>query len=363
MKWPKYTLILILGLFVQSALANKNPEVYEERETISRSFPASQESYLEVENKYGDIEIITWDKDSIQIDVELIFESEDNSDFERMRELFEINFEHNANFTLAQTAWQDEASFFRKGVIAINNTLGGKRKLQINYKIHAPNYLEIELENKFGNIFMGDFDGELEVKLSYGDFRARKLTNSKNIEVSYGKVKIKNVSQGRLDFSSVKSADIEKLEDVILKSSSSEIEVEEAYKVNLNSKHDEIVFEKIEELSGDMTLTDLEIDVITKRIGLNSKYGSVRIKEIDASSEKINLEGNRTDFRIGFSTFFNGDIQVAVSDEEDFMFAEKFQLESRGVDDKGFWKGIGFLGEKGQTQVSIISENGVVEFD
>ena len=39
--------------------------------SVSKRFPASRETTLEVVNKYGKIQLVTWDKDSVAVDVDI----------------------------------------------------------------------------------------------------------------------------------------------------------------------------------------------------------------------------------------------------------------------------------------------------
>ena len=362
MKWYK---ILALTLMMSSSLsgwAKEKDNNYEESEKLSKSYAVTDDTYVEIENKYGDIEVVTWDKDSIRIDVEMNYQADDWNDIQKLKDLFEIEFVKGSDFVVAKTKWSDDVGILRKGKLEITQGFGNQ-KLEINYKIQLPKNLELEIVNKFGDVFMGNYSGSLKVEMSYGDFRARSLTNLKELKAGYGKVKIKEVRKGRLTFNSVKPAIIDDVEDVIIQSSGSDIEIESANEVNINSRHDEILFEEISALTGDMTLTDLEVDRLVKNMGTNSKFGSIRIKEIDAGSELINLNGNKTDFRLGFSSFYNGAVEVTVSKELDFMYASNFKIENRGVNSEGNWEGRGKVGENGTSRVMIVAENGFVELE
>ena len=40
-----------------------------EKRSVSRTYPATRETTLEVQNKYGKIQVLTWERDSVLIEV------------------------------------------------------------------------------------------------------------------------------------------------------------------------------------------------------------------------------------------------------------------------------------------------------
>jgi hypothetical protein len=357
-KWPKVLLAtLALGFAIVA-----NAEEYEESRSVKRSFPIDNNSYVEIENKYGRVEIATWDKDSVLFEVEINVKSDDSRDLDEMIAMIQVDFTTSTGFILAKTSWADEVSFFRQQIYKIGREFGSDERIEINYLVHIPSYVPMDIKNSFGDVFIGDYQGDLEIEISHGDLRGRNIRKLKNLTASYGKVKISEIGTGRLDLSYVKSAEFDTADDLYIKSTSSEIEIERVNKVQLNSRHDEIVFGEVTDISGFSTLTDFDIGLLVDRMDITSKMGEVRVREVGQSAQLINLEGNNTNYQLTFSPFFASGFDVNVSDPKEFSFSEEIHIaeEESGDKEVSFF---GWVGDNSKSKVSIKSKGGYVKFD
>jgi hypothetical protein len=61
--------VLILSALMPGTLASA--QGHTDMRSVSRSFPASLETTLEIQNKYGKIQVATWDKDSVVVEVDI----------------------------------------------------------------------------------------------------------------------------------------------------------------------------------------------------------------------------------------------------------------------------------------------------
>ena len=62
-------LLILSALLLGSTLAFA--QNLTDQRSVSRSFPATMETTLEVKNKYGKIQVLTWEKDSVVVDVDI----------------------------------------------------------------------------------------------------------------------------------------------------------------------------------------------------------------------------------------------------------------------------------------------------
>ncbi|MEO0405617.1 MAG: hypothetical protein AAF193_12165, partial [Bacteroidota bacterium] len=115
-----YLLLICLG-FSSFAIAMEHSLEKE----YHRSYPANSSTSLEIENKYGDVEFIAWDKDSVNIDVEVTVITDDFSESMELRDAILINFQNAGSFIVAETTWSEELSFFKKKLLGIGQTFSG----------------------------------------------------------------------------------------------------------------------------------------------------------------------------------------------------------------------------------------------
>lgn len=335
---------------------------YEETKEVNGTFALNSESYVEIENKYGNIEILNWEKDSVKFEISITVRSEKHHKLSDMLDRIEIDFTSASDFVLAQTMWSDDVGFFTKGMYEVKQGLGSNDKIEVDYKVYLPKWVDLEAKNRFGNVYMGTHEGDLEIEVHYGDFRARKIVNGKKIEVKFGKLKVNEITYANLKLQSVRSADVDQADDLMIESSSSELEISEAIKLNIDSRHDEVIFEDVGEVTGNFALSYVEIKSLRKSMIAKSKLGTIRVKETDTTAEKINLEGNKTEIFIGLDGFFNGKLELDVNNDPRLLeYPQDMEIVSSGVGDDKRLRITGKFGEGDQTLVSVKSVSGYVQ--
>ena len=355
----KYKIIAILLLVILNCSAVFSQNTLDK--SIHKSFVLNEDTYVEISNQYGEIEVSIWDKDSIGFDIEIEVRSERDIDLTEIMDRIVINFRANSNYVLAETEWSDEVGFFKKGVQNIKQGIGFSENIEVNYKVRLPKNKTLEINNKFGNVYIGDYDGPLTMNIEHGDLRARKLTNVKKIELKYGKLKISEMDRGTLKLSAVKSATLTKAKDIMITSSSSEIEIDHVDVLNIDSKHDDIRIEEVNKLFGKISLTDLKVVLISKESRLKSKYGSIYFKEIESSTNNIDIEGDKTDIFLNFNETFDGLFNIQVDEENKLALLESLNIKSKERNSDSGWQIKASQGDGTGTAVNIVSIRGFVQ--
>jgi hypothetical protein len=358
LRWLKPALFLIplLGFLSSSGMD------YDREKYIRKSFALTQRMYVEVTNKYGNVEVETWAKDSVAFEISIKVKSEDYSDLDELLKMINVQITNTSGFVLAETTWAENVNFFKKQIYEIGKNLGASDRIEVNYKVKLPSTVPLEIKNEFGDVYLGDYKGAFELDLAHGDFRAHELSNVKDIKVKYGKVKIKRVSTARLDLSYVNSAEIDNAESLYIKSTSSEIEIEKVNVLQINSRHDEYVIDEANEISGSCSLTEIEVERLEKRIDVTSKFGAVIIRSVAAECQLINLEGSSTDYQLGFSAGFSSSFELEMSDNKEFTSSDKILIARKDSGDKVI-KYQGSIGKNPEVKVRITSSGGYVKFD
>lgn len=335
---------------------------YEKTRKEGRAMTVASNVYLEIDNQYGNVEIESIGGDSLIIDVSIKVLGDDMEDVEELMDLININIRESSSFVLVETLWAEDASFFKKSFLDLSQTFGSKDLIQVDYKIKVPRNMSIEINNRFGDVYMGDHDGAVELNLSYGDFRAHKLTQVKSMKAKYGKLKVKEIGgAARLDVKFMDSVEIDEAEEVYIKSTSSEIEIEKVGKLHLNCNHDEIRVEEAGEVTGTISLSDLEIDELTEKLDLTTKYGEVHLRNVDSAVTLVNIEGAYTDFQIGFDPTFSSKYTVQITENREFSKGENVSVDDQLIKNE-FITYYGSIGTGDAQRVSIITRSGFVKF-
>ncbi len=150
-------LLILLALLPGTSVPAQN---HTDKRSVSRSFPASRETTLEVRNKYGKIQVVAWEKDSVSVEVDIFLTESSASKLRKLKQDIGINFTGTNNFIVAKTTIESESGRLASGLKSISNTITGTNKqVEINYMVYVPEYMDVILQNKFGDIYMDGWRG------------------------------------------------------------------------------------------------------------------------------------------------------------------------------------------------------------
>ena len=164
----------------------KHKEKYEfvKKKDISKTYPSGGNK-LAINNSFGDVKYVTWDKNEIKVDVHI--EASANKD-EMAQKLIDA-------ITVTDKQQGSEIQF--KTSINNNNSQENckncKSSMEINYEVHLPASVTLNSENSFGNTEIPDYTGQLTISNKFGELTAGALSNVKGIEVEFGKADIKSI--------------------------------------------------------------------------------------------------------------------------------------------------------------------------
>lgn len=307
--------ILQISLFLCSIILSSEcfatGEDYEDIKNIHKSFKISGNTDLEIENKYGDIIIDTWEKDSIKFDItiKIISDSyESNHDF---TDLIDVDFYQAEGEVSATTEWNQYNSKIKTSAIDIATIFGRERKIVINYHVHTPKSVNLSIDNKFGDIAISDFEGDIKLDVSYGDIKLRKTEKIEEITLNYGKLKLKAFDKADITLKSA-DADLGSGKKLTLHSTTSKIEIDKVRDLKIYSRNDKFEIEEAEMVDISSGWSDFDIQEVKGQINAEIKFGELVIDKIHNSFQNININGSFADIELNFENkiAFNYDITL-----------------------------------------------------
>jgi hypothetical protein len=302
--------ILITGFLLLLAYQLSGQSVSEKR-SFTKSIPLSRDARLEVNNKYGDIHITSWKKDSVSVKAEIEAFAPNRSRLQKMLDGIEVNISATGSLIRSETIFGKEITVLLESFKGITGKIiDYDSRVQINYYIKIPDNVDINIENQFGDIFMEDNTGVISVSLSKGNFEAKSLNRISDLSLDFGDADIGSVRSGKINstFSKIK---ISQSEDISLNSTSTRFDLGKAGKVNVESRRDKFYIGNISEITGISYFTDYKIETLTGNTDLDLKYGSFEIDRVDEEFEKISLKSDYSDITAEFdpSASFELDIR------------------------------------------------------
>lgn len=359
-----YKIILVTGLIWgvgAKVLVAKNGTYYQKKDftkTIKKEYEISIDGLVKLSNRYGKVDLNTWEKDRVKIEVKITVRASSEklaqNDFDRI----EIHFANSPSLVSAETE-----------IIANSSNTswwGGwdssdyKSDFSIDYQVYMPASCDLELSNKYGDARISSISGNTRLNIKYGDFEFAGTEGDLDVYLGYGNGQIDAVGDLSAD-GAYCSLKVGKADDIQINSKYSKIEIEEAQEIHSHSKYDSYRIQKVVNLRNEgkydnfnvgiikdlMVIskhTDLNVDRLTNSANFELKYGGARVSDVAKGFTKIILIGNHADYKINVEDGANYQVQAetdnsGVKCHRDFKFSDKMQ-------NKGSTEVNGYMGKK-----------------
>ena len=344
----------IIGVLLFTASTLLQAQDYTDKRSVSRRFPATLETTLEVENKYGKIQLITWEKDSVAVEVDLTLTETSSSKLRKLKEDVSIDFTHTNNYIIAKTVIESENGRIAKELRNLSSTLtGSNKRMEVNYTIRLPEYLDLVLSNKFGDIYMDDMEGQLELNLSNGALKANRLNGNASINLSFVDGSIKTLGSCTMSLSYSELV-LEQASQLDLDSKSSRFNADSINVLKINSRRDKFDFQKVEYLYGRGNFTQVSVYDFMRECDLYMKYGELTIQHVMPEFSKIYVESDYTDVSLFTDPACSYTFDVLHHEKTVLRLPNDAKLLEESYDGKDHYKTLGTLGDPGaESKITI----------
>lgn len=301
-KWS-FTLLLV-GLMVMSLPANSKQEF---SKTIKKEFEITADGTTSIHNKYGKIDIKTWDKNRVKVDVTIMVRANSEADAQEVFERIAINFENGNDYVKAQTEIEAQKK---------SNWWGEENKSDytINYEVFMPPSNSVGLTNKYGDTKVAAIRGNADLDIKYGNFEMEDVGGETNLTFAYGNGTFNNIKDAMAEVRYARLM-FKQADQLELISKYSKITIEQAKEVRSTSKYDTYTVGKVQDFHNTGKYDNLEIaytenlivnsqytEVFTEKIGnsvdLDLEYGRANIEKIAKGFSDVRLVGRYTDYKV-----------------------------------------------------------------
>ncbi len=269
-----------------------------EKRNFIKSLAAGRGTRLEIENKYGDIHITTWNKDTVYIMAEIEAFAPNRAKLEKMFDGIKTDMTGSGSLIIAKTRFDQSLTEILESFKGLTDkVIEYNSRVKISYFINAPDYLDINIENQLGDISMETNRGSLSVTLSNGSFKANTLEKISDMRLSFGNADIGSVKSARIEpnFSELV---IGESNDLTINSTSSRFDLEKAGIVETESRRDKFFIGKISSLNGTTYFTDFKVQELEKEARLTLKYGSLDVGRINSRFDNLDIKSVYSDLTL-----------------------------------------------------------------
>ena len=292
MKTYKTFLSVLVALTVVFTTATVNSYANKLNKTFKQEFKADKESIVKINNRFGQVSIENWENNSVLIEVEVTIEHPSRDRAERMLSAISITLEQVGKEIRGITQIDD------KLIRSVSNINFGSssKEIRIDYKVKMPKHLNVNLTNKYGDIFIDELTGHSKIDLKYGNLKANRIIYGSSdplamLTLGYGNASIDEVDWMRFDIKYA-NVDIVKSKALVVLSKYSKISVDMASSMVVDSKYDTYTIGTIANLVGDSGYTTYRLKKLDKKLDVRTRYGDVRIEDVANTFESITFEGS-----------------------------------------------------------------------
>ena len=277
--------------------------------TYEQSYSLSADGKVDIENRYGQVQVKTWAKNEVSFKVSVRVNTASESKAESTFDRIKINFDKVGNVASAETEIDSKKSFWN-----ILQRFWGDADLSIDYEVFMPETADLELENKYGDSEVASLNGHVTLDIKYGNFTldhaAEDLlvnlgygngvvaqANRASVDLSYGKIRINDANTLDID-SKFSKVTVESANQIISDSKYDGYDLGDIGVFSNDGKYDNIKIDQLEELTIETSYTKVEVNELTIKAYGRFTYGGLQIDNVAASVEGIDVEGKYTGIEI-----------------------------------------------------------------
>lgn len=301
------TLVLLFAPYISKADGEYN-------KVFDKEFSTNANTSLYLKNKYGQINVENWDKNSISIHVEVTVENSNASKAKTMLDAIDIVFSEDGDIVSAITQFDEDIMNSNRRLFSSLSD----QELNIDYKVLMPKNVGIDIVHKYGDIYMAEFTNKVRVELKYGNIKIQKLLRGDDDDIntlilSYGSASIGEVGWARFDVRYSNDIVIDKARAMVVCSRYSGFKIGSVNSIVIDSKYDNFSIGSVANVVGESGYTSYDVEKLFSKFNLTTKYGDVKISKVDDNFESIKFNGSYTGFKAGIDSKVSYNIDAKAS--------------------------------------------------
>lgn len=342
-----YNLLILLFLIPILGIANDDTFISKQK-NIKKTYIVNSTAGIDIDNKYGNITVSTWDEDKIDLDITIkVTGSNENWVNERLNS---IDVDITALKSLVSAITNTGNSSYK--------SKGSNNSFEINYVIKIPKNGTVKLSNKYGNISALSLESTTDITCKYGKVTLGKLNGTSNrFEIGY-------CQNSTIDY--IRSGNIEarysglKINDagtINLDAQYTDVTIEDGQNVNYDCNYGTFKFNKVSSTIGNGNYITISVGELSKNFSFEGNYSKINVANLTEKANNVNISSGYTNISLGYDVNYAFDFDVVTK----YGNIKTDGLEILVSESKSSTKRIsGYNKKKGQNKVAVNSNYGNV---
>jgi hypothetical protein len=166
---------------------HKKTYAYVKKKAVNKTYNVSGSDKLNIRNSFGSVEIHTWNKNEIKVEVEIEASSDKENVAQDILDRIQVSDNQSGKEISFKTTIKEQTKH-----------KSGSSSMTINYNVYMPESNSLFISNEFGTTTIPDFKGEVDLSSKFGTLTTGNLSAVKSIGVEFGKAKLGNIPGGSL---------------------------------------------------------------------------------------------------------------------------------------------------------------------
>ncbi len=289
-----YKITLLLFISPMIIFGNVDHKKQEKSKTIKKEFTVNKDAKVTIDNKYGDLNISTWNKNKVEVEVKITVKGNDIDDVTNSLNKISIDFNTSTSFINIKTQFEKEKSNW--------SWFKGSKKIsyKINYYVKMPETNSVDLNNDYGGIFLENLSGKADINCDYGKIHLGNLTATENnINLDYcSSSTISYIKSGDINIDYSKLT-VDNSEDIRANLDYSTLKFGQTNNINFNADYGSVSINEAENIIGNSDYTSMSFGTVKKNLNIDTDYGSISVKRLAKDFKNVTIDGQYAGIRIG----------------------------------------------------------------
>lgn len=279
--------LLLLMLLISAVSFSLSAQ--DARKEYSESYDVSKGVTLETDTKYSDVELITWDRNVVDILAVVEVDASSKSRAEEALDKVDVQIGKSGNTISVVTEME--------------NGWSRNVKTTIKITVKAPAWVNLDMESSYGDIFIQEATGQVQLDMKYGNLKAGTLARGNerpfnSIQLAYSDGVVDAAGYLELDIA-YSNMEINASDMLFVESKYSKLLGDRAGDIVTEGAYDKYEFDELNSFVAELKYSGLKFERLNNALDLHSAYTGAKIGTLSKGFDKLEADMSYGNISVG----------------------------------------------------------------
>lgn len=247
------------------------------RKEYSENYGVTKGVTLSADTKYSDVELLTWEKNEVDILVEIKVDASSKSKAEETLRKIDVTIQKTGNTIILETQME--------------NGWSRNVKTEINITIKAPAYINLNMQTSYGDLFIQELSGLALLDLKYSNLKAGALSRGSEkpynrLEMAYSNGTIETAGWMELELA-YSDMEIGNSSMLFVESKYSKLIGEKAGGIVTEGAYDKYYIDEVDSFVAELKYSGMKFEVVNKTLSVRSSYTNAKVGKLSKGFDQV----------------------------------------------------------------------------